>query len=153
MAIRLSFILVVLSASSGLLAQGANPSLDKLDWILGTWDRQNAKPGIVHKEIWQKVSDQLFTGIGVAMRGADTVFVEKLQIQVDGGEVYYVADVQENPQPVRFKFTSWGDQSFVSENPEHDAPKKIAYLLEEGVMTAKVSWDDGGFDAVFVRFD
>ncbi len=139
--------------SFGLFAQQNMSTLNELEWILGDWQRQNSKPGETHHEKWWKISDQQFQGIGVVLAGLDTVFVEKLGIMIREGNVYYIADVPENPGPVYFKFTSWETNSFVSENPEHDAPKKIAYYLEGNIMTAEVSWDDGGFDAVFKKLE
>lgn len=137
---------------SSLLAQEGS-SLDGLHWILGNWERQNGKPGQTHHEKWWKVSDNELRGMGVVTAGKDTLFVEKLGIVMEKGKAYYVAEVPENPAPVYFAFTSWETASFVSENPEHDAPKKIAYSLDGNVMTAAVSWDNGGFEAVFRKMN
>ena len=148
---KTSILILFLLLSSGLKAQEQDGSLKDLEWILGTWIRQNAKAGELQQERWWKISDREFRGMGVVTRDSDTVFVEKLGILLEDGNLYYVADVPDNPTPVYFKFTSKGKHSFISENPRHDAPKKIAYELEGKVMTARVSWDGGGFDAVFKR--
>ena len=152
---KLPIFILFLFLCFGLSAQENETiaSLNRLEWIIGTWERQNGKPGEIHHERWQKVSDQHLKGIGVVVVGSDTIFVEKLAIRVEEGIVYYIADVKENPEPVYFKFTSWEENSFVSENPKHDAPKKIAYNLEGDIMTAKVSWDDGGFEAIFKKIE
>lgn len=143
------FLLLFLSVE--LFGQAGNGSLNELSWILGTWERQNTKPGETHHEIWRKRSDQYFEGLGVIVAGSDTVFVEKLSIIIEEGNAYYIADVPENPEPVYFRFTSWEKNSFESENPEHDVPKKIAYNLNGDILTADVSWDDGGFEVVFKK--
>lgn len=129
-----------------------NPLKD-LEWILGNWERQNASPGQTHLEKWWKESDRYFRGIGFTMAGADTVFVERLGIIAEKDELFYVAEVQANPAPVYFKFIHLEKYSFVCENPEHDVPKKIAYKLEGRKMTAKLSWEDGGFDVVFLKVE
>jgi hypothetical protein len=67
------------------------------------------------------------------------VFVEILEIKIDKGIVYCIADVQDNPDPVYFRFTYLEKNSFISENPDHDVPKKITYNLAWNIMTAKVS--------------
>jgi hypothetical protein len=144
-----TFSVLLIFLSSLLSSQEQHAALEGLHWILGNWERQNAKPGQTHQEKWWKVSDNELRGMGVVTAGKDTVFVEKLGIVLEKEKVYYVAEVPENPAPVYFAFTYWDSRSFVSENPEHDAPKKIAYKLEGEVMTAAVSWDNGGFQAVF----
>lgn len=148
---KTSILILFLLLSFGLKAQEQHGSLKDLEWILGTWIRQNAKAGELQQERWWRISDREFRGMGMVTRDSDTVFVEKLGILLEDGSLYYVADVPENPTPVYFKFTSQGKQAFVSENPLHDAPKRIAYELEGKVMTARVSWDGGGFEAVFKK--
>jgi hypothetical protein len=150
---RFSILGLILVLSLGLSGQETNKTLHELEWILGEWKRLNAEPGVTHLEKWCKVSDQHFQGIGLTMKDRDTLFVEKLFIRIKGEDIFYIAEVEENPAPVYFKFTSWEGNSFVSENPEHDAPKKIEYILKGKEMTAKVSWDDGGFEAVFMKLE
>lgn len=140
-----------LALSPGLNAQEHHNTLSDLEWMLGTWIRQNSKPGELQQERWWKISDQEFRGVGVVTRDSDTVFVEKLGIILEDGGIYYVADVPENPAPVYFKFTRLDKHAFVSENPEHDAPQRIAYDLENQQMRVGVSWDGGGFEALFER--
>lgn len=149
----LSILILVIVLSSGFIVDVNKNSLKKLEWIIGTWKRENAKPTETHHERWWKISDQHFEGIGVVMVEDDTAFAEKLSIKIEDGTVYYIADVPGNPAPVYFKFTSWKKSSFVSENPEHDLPKKIAYSLKGNIMTARVSWDNGEFDAIFRKVD
>jgi len=153
MRIRLPVALLFLTLFPGLIAQVNSGSLHELEWILGTWERQNARLGVIHIEEWRKVSDHFYQGFGLAMSGSDTVLFEGLGIKAEEGTLYYIADVKENPAPVKFKIISLGKQSFISENPEHDAPKRIEYFLEGKIMTARVSWDQGGFDAVFMKLE
>lgn len=150
---RISILLLYLLLTPAHRIQGQDNSLRELDWILGTWIRQNSKPGETHYEKWWKLSDVHYQGLGVVTSGSDTLFTEKLAIIIEENHVYYVADVQENPEPVYFRFSSMEKNSFVSENPEHDAPRKIAYTLKGNVMTAHVSWEGGGFEAVFRRME
>ena len=75
----------------------------------------------------------------MTMKGKDTVFVEKLRIIAREGDLFYVADVPENQKPVYFKLTEVTDRSFVCENPDHDFPKKIAYLFDGKSLKAAIS--------------
>jgi hypothetical protein len=128
-------------------------SLEDFEWIIGTWERQNARPGVTHMEKWWKISDQHLKGFGLAMSGSDTTLYEGLGIKIEDGTPYYIAEVKENPGPVYFKIVSLEENSFVSENPEHEAPKKIEYRLDEKIMTATLSWDQGGFEIVFLKVE
>jgi hypothetical protein len=116
--------------------------LDKLSWILNTWERTNVRPGTTAFETWEKKSDQLYTGMGVSLKGTDTTFVEQLRIEMKDDKLYYVADVRENATPTYFLITEINEQGFKSENPDHDFPKVIMYELKDGVLTAIIS--DGG---------
>lgn len=107
----------------------SNVSLDQLKWILGQWERTDDKEGQQSFEKWAQEEDKKFRGIGFTMAGKDTVFVERLSLITKEDEVYYVADVANNPEPVRFKLTHIADTIAIFENPIHDYPKMITYKL------------------------
>jgi hypothetical protein len=117
-------------------------NLNELKWILGTWQRTNVRPGTTAFETWEQQNDQLYTGVGVSMKGSDTTFVERLRIEVKDDKIFYVADVKENATPTYFLMTEINADGFKSENPEHDFPKAIDYQLEGDNLTAIIS--DGG---------
>lgn len=116
--------------------------IEKLSWLLGKWQRTNVPPGTTAFEVWSVNSAGVMEGKGYSLRGTDTTFVEKLRIEARDGDLYYVADVKENAQPVYFKFTQMESNAFVSENPKHDFPTMISYELKDGILTAIIS--DGG---------
>ena len=122
----------------------------RVDWLVGTWTRTNAKPGRSGAEVWTKVNNELI-GRGVNMKGADTAFVEKLKIVSKDGKLFYVADVPENDGEVWFEFTELTNKSFVCENPTHDFPKKISYALEGDQLKATISGGGKEIDYLFVR--
>jgi hypothetical protein len=109
------------------------------DWLKGTWEKVQTKPGQTAYEVWSEDVDGNLTGMGCTLNGADTVFIERLKIIEKSGDYYYVADVSHNAAPVLFKMTEIGDMSFISENPEHDFPKKITYRFDGTVLTATIS--------------
>lgn len=117
----------------------AKNDLSELEWLLGTWQRTNVRPGTMAFEKWEKQSERLFTGLGWTMKGTDTTFVEKLRLEVKANKLFYVADVKENATPIYFEITEVSDYGFKSQNPEHDFPKAIEYQLEETVLTAIIS--------------
>ena len=102
-------------------------------------------------EEWYVVSPSELKGIGVTMKGQDTVFLEKIQIVSKNGNIYYVADVKENKAPVYFKFTSLTPDGFVCENPEHDFPKRIEYRLTGSTLTVIISAGAKSQNYLFTR--
>jgi Domain of unknown function (DUF6265) len=138
-------------AHSQSLPQTVGDDFKKLDWLEGIWTRSNMKPGRMARESWQKVSPTEWKGLGVNMKGADTIFVEKLRIVIKEETIYYVADIAENKVPVYFKLTVVTDTSFVCENLQHDFPKKIAYQKDGNKIKATISGDDKSIDYFFEK--
>lgn len=129
----------------------AQSNLSKLEWLLGSWNRTNAKPGRSGLEIWKRISEAEFVGRGINLRGVDTTFVEKLKIISREDRIFYVADVPENKEPVLFEATSLSQMSVTFENPKHDFPKKISYELIDSKLKATVSGDGKSIDYLFNR--
>ncbi len=112
---------------------------ENLAWLEGTWNRVGTAE--VGHERWQKVSAEEWKGWGVTFKGIDTSFVEKIRIVKKDNNLFYVADVPENPEPVYFKFTSLEKNGFTCENPAHDFPKKIEYSLTGSDLSVTISGD------------
>lgn len=129
------------------------PNLNKLNWLIGTWQRTNTKPGQTSLETWRRISSEKFTGFGISMKGADTVFSEKLELVVKSDTVYYVADIAENKEPTFFKLTAITANGFVCENTAHDFPKKITYYLSGNAIKATISGGAKSIDFDFIKKD
>jgi Domain of unknown function (DUF6265) len=126
-------------------------NLAKLSWLTGTWTRTNNEMDRTGMERWQKSSSMELRGIGVSIKGKDTLFVEKLRILVRQNDLFYVADVPENQMPVYFKLTEVTDTGFICENPEHNFPKRISYQLDGDKLKATISGDGKAVDYLFVK--
>lgn len=136
---------------AGCKGKSTHTNLDQVDWLNGFWERTNTKAGTSAHERWIKNSETGMNGWGVAMRDNDTTFVESLRIVLENDELYYVADVEENPEPVFFKFTSMTSNGFITENPDHDFPKKIEYLFKNDTLVVTTSGDNQKITFKFVR--
>ena len=128
-----------------------NEEFKKLNWLEGTWNRTNAKPGRSGHERWIKLSDREWQGFGVSMKGSDTSFVEKLKLVIKEDNIYYVADVPGNKEPVYFKLIQISATGFICENPQHDFPKKIEYSLEGTKLKATISGNDRSIAYLFEK--
>jgi hypothetical protein len=149
---KLLFAIVFVVASAVVYGQ-PNPKQDfrKLKWLTGNWKRTDAGPGRNGTETWSVASATCFKGLGVTLKGKDTVSLEKLSLIIKGNDIFYVADVTGNPKPVYFKMTSITGDSFVCENPEHDFPKKISYKLVGDKIEASISGNGKSIPYNFVK--
>lgn len=144
-------LLIVLTLTIQSCYSQASSDLNNLSWLEGKWERTNTKPGKKGFEVWKQVSSTQWTGKGVNMTGADTTFIEKLQLVLRDGIPYYVADVPENKAEVLFRFTEFTANSFVCENPQHDFPKKIAYYRDGDKLKAVISGDGRSIEYLFIK--
>jgi len=149
---KLFVVIPILCFAHLVLAQSSqSANLKKISWLEGTWTRTDAEPGRSGSERWTKYSEAEWQGLGVNMKGSDTTFVEKIKLLLKDGNIYYVADVPENQQPVYFKVTTLTNHGFVCENPNHDFPKKIEYSHDGNKMKATISGDGKSIDYLFVK--
>ncbi|HEU5291635.1 MAG TPA: DUF6265 family protein [Cyclobacteriaceae bacterium] len=150
----LIILFLLMSSVTGFsqaFSKEAAANFKKVEWLIGTWDRTNVKPGRTSWEQWKTISQHHIGGMGVTMQGSDTVFVEKFSIQIKDNALYYIADVPENKEPVFFKLTEITSGGFVCENPQHDFPKKISYQFDGVNLKAQISGDGKAMDFIFKR--
>ena len=153
--IKLFLFVVTLFSFSTITAQKHSPEIEaqfkSLKWLEGTWHRTNIKAGMKANEAWHNDNPYELKGLGITLKGSDTVFMEKIRILIREGNIYYVADVKENKEPVYFKFTTLTPNGFVCENPQHDFPKKIEYKLTDSNLTVIISAGDKSRNYLFAR--
>lgn len=117
-------------------------NLDEFKFLVGKW--QGSRDGTTLQEIWSS-SGSALSGQGIVFAGTDTLFHEKLSMEVRDGEIYYVATVPNNPGPVPFRLVASGKNSWTFENKEHDFPQNIQYtLFGSDSLQAVVSGNDNG---------
>ena len=124
-----------------------------LKWLEGTWNREGLKEGQTATETWEMNGDNAMIGWGITKRGEDTVFVEKLEIVKKYDDLFYVADVAHNAAPVYFKIVKLSKGTFICENPAHDFPKKIEYMLNGNKLVATISGDGKEVPFYFTKKD
>ena len=138
----MKFIVLVcfLFASLHLLAQKR-----EFSWLLGTWQEDKK----MSFEIWTAEGSFLF---GSAYRGdhaGTKTITEEIKLIKKGNDFYYVPDVTGPQGPIEFKITSFDNNSFIAENPDHDFPKRIAYRKNDARLEAIIS---GGSNAISYTF-
>lgn len=120
------------------------------DWLVGTWERTNGKPGTKTIETWEKLDHKTYKAISLVLNNKDTLYKEHCTIKKEGDYYYYIADVPQNPYPIKFKIVEFTDQSFKAVNPQHDFPKEITYKVSDNKIIASIS---GGNKQVDYNFE
>ncbi len=112
---------------------------EQLKWMVGTWKIQAGKNLII--EQWQIVNDSTLTGKSLFVRnGTDTIPQETIELAYRNGNWLYIPTVkdQNKAQPVSFKLIYQKGTEFISENPAHDFPQRIAYRRIQNQLFASI---------------
>lgn len=135
----------------GLLLNSCQNKKDHFDWLTGNWTRMNEAEGQVTREIWKKISDKEYQGLGFTIQQQDTVFKEEIALlQENENWVFRVTGVQE--EPVDFPLSSFNDSEFIAENAQNEFPKKIHYKAENRQLIATISaGDEEGIKFIFKK--
>ena len=147
---KLITLLTILSFASTTYGQGTNEQqFKKLTWLVGKWNRTNAKAGESGYETWEKVNALKLTGKGVTLKEAQVVFLEHLELSIRGSDIVYAVRLKEEKTPIFFKLTEINKDGFTCENPQHDFPKKIVYKREGENVKAIISGNGESIDFNF----
>jgi hypothetical protein len=138
-----------LNCSSSPLQVNNIHSLSSIAWLIGNWENVSAKRILC--EQWKQRDDSTFTGQSFFIRNSDTTYLESVIIRNRNGVISYnptVPDQNEGKQ-IQFLFTSTSYRSFTAENPQHDFPQKITYMLKgEDSLHAHLEGIENGKNAV-----
>jgi len=131
-------------------AQDVNEQFKKLSQIEGTWSMQT-KRGIIYEQ-WE-LKENLLAGKSFKVMNGDTLLLERVNILIDGGDLFYIPVVegQNNGEPVKFKLVSFSNDTFIFDNPVHDFPQRVIYKLPKN--DAMHAWIEGLDKGVYRKSD
>jgi len=107
--------------------------------MAGTWKINTGSGSIV--EQWHIANDSTLSGKSSFVKnGTDTIPQETIELAFRNGDWYYIPTVknQNNSQPVSFKVILLKGSEFISENPAHDFPQRIAYRRIKNQLFASI---------------
>jgi len=135
----LPFIAIVLFAA----CNKPNTDINQFKWLEGKWEGN--ENGATTFEEWYPIKGTTIMGTGGVYSEKDTLFSEKIRIELTDGELYYVAAVPGNPHPVAFKLIKSEKDSTTFENPQHDFPQRIIYSKNaDGSLYARIEGKRSG---------
>jgi hypothetical protein len=126
------FLLIALS-SPRLSAQIDDPEgiFRELRGLEGTWFMPTDRGDRL--ESWRVQDDSTLIGRGFRIKpeNGDTVTLENLRLELRDTTITYIAIArgQNQNRPISFRLTQADYDGYVFENPAHDDPQKIRYLL------------------------
>jgi hypothetical protein len=114
----------------------SRPATSLPAWLVGTWRMERGERTIT--ETWFD-GGSLLLGVSFTRTGDRTVEFEFLRIERRDGTLAYVAQPGGRP-PTVFPLTAADDRSLRFENPAHDFPRVIRYMLESDTgLVAEIS--------------
>jgi hypothetical protein len=131
-----------------MLSGFSNPAeqkskMEPFSWIKGEWAMHMGRGTIT--ESWKVTNDSTYSGESKMIKANGEVKpLENIQLVFRNKEYFYIPTTagQNDEKPVLFKLTSFSQNGFVAENPDHDFPKRITYkLLNKDSIHAFI--DDG----------
>lgn len=123
----------------------AQSKSEQMKWILGVWKITTANGTIV--ESWRQLNDSTLQGKSAFVKSnGDTIPQESIELAYRNGDWYYIPTVQgqNNNQPVSFKIIFLKGAEFISENPAHDFPQRIAYRRIKQQLFASIEGKRNG---------
>ena len=117
----------------------------EFNWLIGTWQEDENS-----FEVWKEEGSFLAGSSYKIDKSGNKTVTEEIKLIKRGSDFYYVPDVAGTQGPIEFKITSFDQNSFTAENPEHDFPKKIMYKkINEKQLDATIS---GGNKSISYSF-
>lgn len=127
---KIMFILFVFSLTGFQKPSDLNEKMKPFTWMLGDWAMYTGSGTIT--ESWKMKNDSTYEGESMMIKNNGEVKpFEDIQLVYRNHEYYYIPVTagQNDEKPVPFKLTSYSGAGFVAENPGHDFPKRITYVL------------------------
>jgi hypothetical protein len=138
--------------SGSAFSQEITDQFNKFNWLEGKWERISERSESF--EIWEKISDSLFTGTNYSLRNNDTVSYESIRLEILTDGIFYIPTVkgQNEDKPVYFKLISYEVEA-IFENKEHDFPQIIIYKQEGDSLKARIEGEiNGSFKQIPFNF-
>ena len=119
------------------------PAIDNLGWLAGTWSFE--RNGRVVTERWTQPSGGMMIGTSQTVVKDRTVEYEFVTLSANAaGDIIYLAKPSRQKEAA-FKMVSSSARAVTFENPEHDFPQRISYVLkDDGTLLAAIEGTKDG---------
>ncbi len=128
-------LITIVFSSHITMAQKSQPIV----WLAGTWKITTPNGSIM--EQWKSLNDSTLFGKSCFVKSnGDTIPQETIELRFRKGQWAYVPTVngQNDNQPTIFHVIFTGKEEFISINPAHDFPQRIAYRRVKNQLFASI---------------
>jgi hypothetical protein len=138
-----SLFSAILAATASAAEAPAKPTIANLSWLAGTWSFE--RNGRVVTERWTPPSGGMMMGTSQTVVNNRTVEYEFVTLGANAaGDIIYLAKPSRQREAA-FRLVSSSERSLVFENPEHDFPQRISYVLkDDGTLLAAIEGTKDG---------
>lgn len=123
--------LPTLALTASILASAAHAApgdLQKMSWLAGCWQSQDAEPGSV--EHWTPIGGATMLGLSRTVRQGQTVAFEFMQLrELPDGRLAFIAQPS-GRSPTTFPALRVTDTEVTFENTSHDFPQRVIYARD-----------------------
>lgn len=121
-------------------------------WLSGQWQLETGDRTLT-ETWWMDPQGNMQGETWVSGEGTDSTKNESLAIVLRREKFFYVADVTGAEGPVYFDINETGENYFVAENPYHDFPKRIRYVLKRDSLIAVISGNGTSKEFHYARLE
>lgn len=115
--------------------------LHELAWLSGAWLARRPT-GEVIEEFWLAPNGGTMIGSGRSVKSGKTEFFEYLRIESRGKDIVYVASPR-GAGTTEFTATKVDGTTAIFENPKHDWPKRLTYVVAKDGVHVRVEGTAG----------
>lgn len=133
--------------------QNLYEEVENFDWLLGHWKRINEAGEKETFEIWEKLDERNYMGVGFTLLNADTISQEKMQISEQDGKWELTVKVPEESEVTVFPIIEEKNGGFTCANDFIDFPKQIKYWRNGDRINALVAGDSLKIEFEFERIE
>lgn len=117
--------------------------ITQFTWLEGRWE--GVEGDMQTFEEWEPLKNNVIQGVGGLTSEEDTIFAETIKIELIEGDLFYVAAVPGNSNPVAFKLIKFENNTATFENLKHDFPQRVIYSLKaDGSLYARIEGNRSG---------
>jgi hypothetical protein len=134
-----ALLMLVIGGQSGAAQSAAG--IQRAAWLQGCWELVSPTRSV--EESWMTARGGSMIGVSRTIRNGKTTAYEMIVLREEGGRLAYEAHPSGQP-PATFLSTRISQSELVFENPKHDFPQRIIYILRDRQLCARI---EGGTEA------
>lgn len=119
-----------------LISCTGKSGINRLQWLQGQW--QGNSQEIIFFEKWSIENETILSGKTQAVQNGDTVYNDKMKIELIENKLFFITNVPGSEQPVLYKEKESGETKIIFENNEIAFPTTIIYSFKNDSLHVRM---------------